>query len=53
MEKTHEEERNCLRCGRKLTDNVSIERNYGPVCYEKYLKQKKLSEQLEMEEVEE
>jgi len=25
----------CARCGRKLTDPVSIKRGYGPVCWER------------------
>lgn len=29
---------NCGRCGRELTDVISIDRGYGPVCYEKHLK---------------
>ncbi|MDY7044405.1 DUF6011 domain-containing protein [Virgibacillus sp. M23] len=28
----------CATCGRKLKDKKSIERGYGPVCYEKHLK---------------
>ena len=24
----------CARCGRKLTDNISIERGFGPTCFE-------------------
>ncbi|WP_337970224.1 DUF6011 domain-containing protein [Virgibacillus salexigens] len=27
----------CATCGRKLKDKKSIERGYGPVCYEKHL----------------
>jgi len=27
----------CGRCGRELTDVISMERGYGPVCYEKHL----------------
>lgn len=27
----------CTRCGRKLKDRKSIERELGPVCYKKYL----------------
>lgn len=30
----------CTRCGRKLKDRKSIEREFGPVCYKKYLKEK-------------
>lgn len=26
----------CKRCNRKLTDVVSAERGYGPVCYRKH-----------------
>ncbi|MFA1820582.1 DUF6011 domain-containing protein [Virgibacillus oceani] len=29
----------CSRCGRKLKDSKSIEREFGPVCYKKYLKE--------------
>ncbi|MDY0394756.1 DUF6011 domain-containing protein [Virgibacillus halophilus] len=28
----------CITCGRKLKDKKSIERGYGPVCYEKLMK---------------
>lgn len=28
----------CGTCGRKLKDKKSIDRGYGPVCYEKHLK---------------
>lgn len=28
----------CSTCGRKLKDKKSIDRGYGPVCYEKHLK---------------
>ncbi|PAE27888.1 hypothetical protein CHI07_16960 [Paenibacillus sp. 7884-2] len=28
----------CKLCGRELTDEISLERGYGPVCYEKHLK---------------
>ncbi len=28
----------CTTCGRKLKDKKSIDRGYGPVCYEKHLK---------------
>ncbi|GAA0415284.1 MULTISPECIES: DUF6011 domain-containing protein [Virgibacillus] len=27
----------CATCGRRLKDKKSIERGYGPVCYEKHL----------------
>ncbi|MCC2250043.1 DUF6011 domain-containing protein [Virgibacillus sp. AGTR] len=27
----------CATCGRKLKDKKSIERGYGPVCYDKHL----------------
>ncbi|WP_153400967.1 DUF6011 domain-containing protein [Gracilibacillus oryzae] len=30
----------CATCGRKLIDKKSMERGFGPVCYEKYLKAK-------------
>lgn len=29
----------CTRCGRKLKDRKSIEREFGPICYKKYLKE--------------
>lgn len=29
------DEGGCKRCGRKLTDELSIERGYGPVCHKK------------------
>lgn len=28
---------NCIRCGQELTDELSIERGYGPVCHKKHL----------------
>lgn len=28
----------CVTCGRKLNDKKSVDRGYGPVCYQKYLK---------------
>lgn len=28
----------CATCGRKLKDKKSMDRGYGPVCYEKHLK---------------
>jgi hypothetical protein len=28
----------CATCGKKLIDKKSIERGYGPVCYQKHLK---------------
>ncbi|MBN6206241.1 hypothetical protein JYK21_07240 [Ralstonia pickettii] len=31
----------CTRCGRKLKDAKSIEREFGPVCYKKWLKEQK------------
>ncbi|MCM3739203.1 DUF6011 domain-containing protein [Oceanobacillus luteolus] len=29
----------CIRCGRELKDKKSIERKFGPKCYEKYKKE--------------
>lgn len=29
----------CVRCGRKLKDAKSIDREMGPVCYQKYLRE--------------
>lgn len=28
----------CTTCGRKLKDKKSIDRGYGPICYEKRLR---------------
>lgn len=30
----------CKRCNRKLTDQVSAERGFGPVCYKKHQQEK-------------
>jgi hypothetical protein len=29
--------RHCKMCGKEITDELSRERGYGPVCYEKHL----------------
>lgn len=34
-----EEIKNCKRCGRQLKTSRSIDREYGPVCYKKHLKE--------------
>ena len=33
---------NCLRCGRKLSNEESVERGYGTCCYKKVLKESAL-----------
>ncbi|WP_164219327.1 DUF6011 domain-containing protein [Virgibacillus sp. YIM 98842] len=48
----------CTRCGRKLKDRKSIDREFGPVCYKKYLKEQEQEEvglaenQMEIDELE-
>lgn len=44
---------NCGRCGRELTDEFSIERGYGPVCYQKHLNDLNDNEQASFDEMEE
>lgn len=34
-----DEIKTCKRCGRQLITSKSIDREFGPVCYEKYLKE--------------
>ncbi len=41
----------CTTCGRKLKDKKSIDRGYGPVCYEKHLKAVAEKEQLLIDQV--
>ena len=46
---------NCLRCGRPLSNKVSVKRGYGSTCYRKVEKAKakeKLKKELENEVVE-
>ncbi len=31
------DEGTCMRCGRKITDKLSLERGLGPSCYKKYM----------------
>ncbi|MCK9471672.1 MAG: DUF6011 domain-containing protein [Bacilli bacterium] len=40
----------CLRCGRKLSDPVSIARGYGSTCYGKLGKDKKKNNSEEKQE---
>ncbi len=46
----------CLRCNRKLTDQVSAERGMGPVCYRKHnaeiAEEEFLKNQMTIDEVE-
>jgi hypothetical protein len=34
--------KHCRMCGKEITDELSRERGYGPVCYEKHLEEVKL-----------
>ena len=48
---------NCLRCGRPLSNKVSVKRGYGSTCYRKVKKEKakakeKLKKEIENEVVE-
>lgn len=56
-EEIYSDEMSCLRCGRKLTTVLSHDRGYGPVCYEKHLKEQQDAEfernQITIYEVEE
>lgn len=37
----------CQRCGRGLTNPISMARGYGPVCITKIMRQLRLEEQIE------
>ncbi|GIO25369.1 DUF6011 domain-containing protein [Oceanobacillus sp. J11TS1] len=47
----------CGRCNRKLKDQKSIDRQFGPVCYKKHLQEQAeeeiLKNQITIDEVEE
>lgn len=34
----------CERCGRKITDLLSLERGFGPVCYKKHQEEEAAAE---------
>ena len=34
-----DEPKTCKRCGRQLVTSKSMEREYGPICYKKHLKE--------------
>lgn len=44
-----EQTENCRRCGRKLKTGESVLRGFGPVCYQKHIKETERSEQLNMD----
>lgn len=44
-----EQTENCRRCGRKLKTGESVLRGFGPVCYQKHIKEIERSEQLNMD----
>lgn len=50
-----DEIKTCNRCGRKLITSKSLEREYGPVCYQKHLREQAEAEfqrrQLKIEEL--
>ena len=43
----------CLRCGRGLSNPVSMRRGYGPICASKLMRQMRLEEAIRAQEEEE
>jgi len=43
------DEGTCKRCGRKISDELSLDRGYGPKCYEKVQTEEK--KQMKIDEV--